>query len=265
MATKTADEGAERNRLLRWVWLALGFACVGIGGIGIVVPGLPTTVFFVMAAACFSRSSPRFEKWVLTRPGVGPLVGDYRAGLGMPRRAKIAAVSSIVVMCGLSAGFAVDRVWVRVLIVSVGVFGVAWILWRIPTRVAESAAGIRHRRDDSWPAWFRAIAIAEAVSWFGLLVGMFVKYVVDGGEGGVAVFGRIHGVVVLVYVATVLVTSKRRRWSSRTLLLAVVASVPPFGSVVFERWATRSGLLDPGRPDDADDPPAVAPANQSAG
>lgn len=259
-----ASEMAGRNRLLRWVWLTLGFACVGIGGIGIVVPGLPTTVFFVMAAACFSRSSPRFEQWVLTRPGVGPMVGDYRAGLGMPRRAKIAAVTSIVVMCGLSAGFAVDRVWIKVLIISAGAFGVAWILWRIPTR-AEETAGISRGRAGSWPAWFRAAAIAEAVSWLGLLIGMFVKYAVDGGDGGVAVFGRIHGVVVLVYVGTVLATSKRQRWSSRTLVLAVVASVPPFGSVVFERWATRTRLLDPERPYDADDPPAVAPANHSAG
>ena len=80
------------GRLARGAWFALGWAAVGIGTIGVVVPGLPTTVFFVVAAACFSRSSPRFEQWVLERPGVGPLVRDYRAGLGMPRNAKVAAI-----------------------------------------------------------------------------------------------------------------------------------------------------------------------------
>jgi len=121
-------------RALRWAWFALGWLAVAVGTVGIVVPGLPTTVFFVAAAACFSRSSPRFEQWVLTRPGVGPLVRDYRAGLGMPGRAKIAAVTSIVVVCSASAWLAVERWWVRVIILVAGAVGVAWILLRIPTR-----------------------------------------------------------------------------------------------------------------------------------
>ena len=228
----------------RWAWLALGFLCVGLGGIGAVVPGLPTTVFFVMAAACFSRSSPRFEQWVLTRPGVGPLVRDYRAGLGMPKRAKIAAVSSIVVMCGLSAGLAVGTWWARLLIVVAGTVGVGWILWRIPTRTASAPTEPR-ARTDSWIVWFRATAVAEAVSWCGLLVGMFVKYVLDRGERGVEVFGQVHGVVVLVYAAAALLMWRRQHWGSRTLVLALLASVPPLGSIVFERWATRTGQLEP--------------------
>ena len=248
--------------MVRSTWLVLGFVCVGIGGVGIVVPGLPTTVFFVMAAACFSRSSPRFEQWVLTRPGIGPMVRDYRAGLGMPRRAKIAAVSSIVVMCGFSAGFAVERLWVRLLVVAVGLVGIAWIGWRIPTR-ADQAPRDRRTRDELWVLWFRAIAVAEAISWTGLLVGMFVKYVLDEGERGVEVFGRIHGVVVLVYVAAALITGRRQRWVPRTLVMSLLASVPPLGSVVFERWATRTGQLDPRH--GAKRPPAVARANQPAG
>lgn len=224
----------------------LGFLCVGVGAIGMVVPGLPTTVFFVMAAACFSRSSPRFEQWVLTRPGIGPMVRDYRAGLGMPKRAKIAAVSSIVLMCGLSAGLAVDTWWVRLLIVAVGAVGVAWILWRIPTRAAPPADEA-YVRGDTWILWFRGVAVAEAVSWCGLLAGMFVKYMLDRGDRGVEVFGQIHGIVVLVYAAAALVTWRRQHWIPRTLVLALLASVPPFGSIVFERWATRTGQLEPPR------------------
>ena len=72
--------------------LALGWIAVALGGLGVFVPGLPTTGFFVLAAACFARSSPRFEQWVLGLPKVGPLVRDHRAGLGMPRRAKVVAI-----------------------------------------------------------------------------------------------------------------------------------------------------------------------------
>src|SRR5262245_65447485 len=83
--------------------MTVGFAAVGIGMVGIVVPGLPTTGFFVLAAACFARSSPRFERWVLDLPSVGPLVRDYRDGLGMPRLAKVIAIAMMLTACVLSS------------------------------------------------------------------------------------------------------------------------------------------------------------------
>ncbi|CAN5713639.1 MAG: YbaN family protein [Ilumatobacteraceae bacterium] len=126
-------------RAIRWLWFGLGWVAVGVGTIGIVVPGLPTTVFFVVAAACFSRSSPRFEQWVLDRPGIGPLVRDYRAGLGMPRRAKVAAITCIVVACTISA-LVVGPWWLKVAIALLGLVGVAWIAWRIPTQRVVDAA-----------------------------------------------------------------------------------------------------------------------------
>jgi uncharacterized membrane protein YbaN (DUF454 family) len=138
------------GRAVRGGWFALGWVAVGIGSIGVVVPGLPTTVFFVAAAACFSRSSPRFEQWVLTRPGVGPMVRDYRAGLGMPRRAKVAAITSIAVVCSLSAFLALDAWWLRGVVLGAGAVGAAWILWRIPTRDPHLRPG-RGRRGERDP------------------------------------------------------------------------------------------------------------------
>lgn len=118
----------------RAVWLALGLVCVGLGGIGIVVPGLPTTVFFIGAAGCFTRSSPRLEAWVLDLPGIGPMVRDYRAGLGMPRRAKRFAVGSIVIFAGLAVVLALDGWLTRTVVAVLAFVGIAYILWRIPTR-----------------------------------------------------------------------------------------------------------------------------------
>jgi len=83
------------GRLGRAGWLVAGFMAVGLGSLGIIVPGLPTTVFFIVAAWCFSRSSPRFEQWVLDLPKIGPLVRDHRDGLGMPIRAKQYATVTI--------------------------------------------------------------------------------------------------------------------------------------------------------------------------
>ena len=128
---------------MRAIWLVAGLSCVGVGGIGIVVPGLPTTVFFIMAAWCFSRSSERLENWVLQLPGIGPMVRDYRSGLGMPRRAKVFAIGCIVVAAGSSAVFPINNPVVQLLVAALGLVGVWYVGLRVPTRetvLAERAA-----------------------------------------------------------------------------------------------------------------------------
>ena len=146
-----AEDVAARPRLVRAGWVVVGCSSVGVGTIGIIVPGLPTTVFFIVAAYSFSRSNPRLERWVLERPGVGPMVSDYRAGLGMPRRAKVMAISMIVVMCGVSALLGVDRLAIRVAIAAAGAIGVAWILWRVPTRETVLARRLERAWDPLSP------------------------------------------------------------------------------------------------------------------
>ncbi|RKT57223.1 DUF3817 domain-containing protein [Saccharothrix australiensis] len=89
---------------------------------------------------------------------------------------------------------------------------------------------------------FRLLALAEAVSWAGLLIGMFFKYVVVNNEIGVKVFGPLHGVIFVGYVVVTLMVA--HRWDRRTTIWALLASIPPFGTVVFERWAQRKGHLD---------------------
>ncbi len=116
----------------RIVWIPIGLVCVGIGGIGVVVPGLPSTGFFVLAAAAFARSSPRLEAWLLDLPGVGPLVRDYRAGLGMPRGAKVTAIAMMLTAVTISA-VVVDPTWLKVVIVAAGAVGTVVVL-RVPTK-----------------------------------------------------------------------------------------------------------------------------------
>ena len=115
-------------------WLAVGLACVGLGGLGIVVPGLPTTIFFIAAAACFSRSSPRLEAWVLGLRGIGPMVRDHRDGLGMPRRTKVVATACIVGFVALGLWLAITHPVAVVVVVFAAIVGVAVIWWRVPTR-----------------------------------------------------------------------------------------------------------------------------------
>jgi len=126
--------GHTGGRLRRSMWFGLGWAAVAIGSIGIVVPGLPTTVFFIVAAWCFARSSPRFERWVLELPRVGPLVRDYRAGLGMPRRAKVWSITVMVIVAGASIFLTIDHVVIGAAIAALVLIGVWVIVFRVPTR-----------------------------------------------------------------------------------------------------------------------------------
>jgi uncharacterized protein len=118
---------------VRWIWFLTGWIAVALGGIGIVVPGLPTTVFFIIAAWCFSRSSPRVEQWVLNLPKIGPMVRDHRAGHGMPRRAKAWAVGMMVVFGGASA-VQLAHPAVSPAILALVVIGAWYVLSRVPTR-----------------------------------------------------------------------------------------------------------------------------------
>jgi len=90
---------------------------------------------------------------------------------------------------------------------------------------------------------FRVVAVAEAVSWVLLLAGMFVKYVLDTSELGVQIAGPVHGAVFIAYVAISLLAWRVLGWSMRTAFLALLASIPPLCTVVFERWAQRTGRL----------------------
>ena len=90
---------------------------------------------------------------------------------------------------------------------------------------------------------FVAVAIAEAVSWAGLLIGMYLKYFTEAGDLGVKVFGPLHGGIFVLYLLLALVLARLLRWSPGTAFLALVCSVPPFATLAFELWATRTGRL----------------------
>ena len=61
------------NRLVRALWFSGGMVCLGLGLVGVILPGLPTTPFMILAAACFAHSSERFYNWILNHRTFGKL------------------------------------------------------------------------------------------------------------------------------------------------------------------------------------------------
>ena len=97
---------------------------------------------------------------------------------------------------------------------------------------------------DRTAGWFRIIAFTEAVTWVGLLAGMYFKYVgTPRTEIGVKVFGMAHGVIFIGFVAAALLAGIAFKWTIGTWLLAAIASIVPLGSVIFLIWADRTGKM----------------------
>ena len=126
--------GSAKSFFLKSFLLLLGFIFVGLGFIGIIIPGMPTTVFMILAAACFAKSSPKFEQWILDLPGIGRLVQDHRDGLGMPQKSKAIAITMMVLAVTLSIIFAITSTLVQILVGGVGIIGVWYVGVRVPTK-----------------------------------------------------------------------------------------------------------------------------------
>jgi len=129
-----AESSAKNHnrRVVRWTLWFAGTVFVGIGILGIFLPLLPTTVFFLMAAWCYARSSHKFYLWMHQNKYFGKYVKDYREGRGVTRTSK--AVSIIILWTTIlsSALFATDSLAVRIVLVVIAV-GVTIHLILVPT------------------------------------------------------------------------------------------------------------------------------------
>ena len=127
----TAKE--TKNPIAKILWILLGSFFVMIGAIGAVVPGLPTTLFLILAAACHIRSSQRLYDWLITNKTFGPYLKDYREGKGMPKNAKILAVSMIVIFVGYAVVFALEGLMLKVFVGLFGLVGIFYIILKVPS------------------------------------------------------------------------------------------------------------------------------------
>ena len=121
-----------KNFVMKWLWIFLGCLFVGLGAIGAVIPGMPTTVFLVLAAACFIRSSQRLYDWLIANKTFGPYLKDYREGKGIPFRAKIIALAMIVIFVSFAVFFAIEVKPIKILVGLIGLIGFLFVSFKVP-------------------------------------------------------------------------------------------------------------------------------------
>ena len=124
--------------LFRLLWIFLGSLFVGIGTLGIFVPGLPTTVFMILAAACYIRSSEKLYNWLIKNKIFGKYIKDYREGKGMPKKAKIVALSMITLFVSFAvvpfSPIAIPNLYVRILVLILGIIGFSYVKFKVPSQ-----------------------------------------------------------------------------------------------------------------------------------
>lgn len=127
------------NKLIMWFWRLLGILLLGIGAVGIVLPVLPTTIFWILAALCFARSDPKIRDWIYARPGVGPQVELFIEKGAMTRAGKRGALIGM----SLAAALVTFLFYSRPIILAAGLgfiaIGALVVLTRATGEVSASA------------------------------------------------------------------------------------------------------------------------------
>ena len=105
--------------LLRVLLVASGTLCVALGVLGIFLPLMPTTVFLLLAAACYARSSDRFYNRLLGHRLLGSYIRNSREGRGMRRRDKFVTLALLWVGIGASIVWTAHSLWLRLLLLGI--------------------------------------------------------------------------------------------------------------------------------------------------
>jgi len=121
----------------RTILISLGLLCVGLGFVGVFVPGIPTTIFLIIALWAFTKSSEKLRHWLLNHKRFGPILSNWQEHKVVPRRAKILMVvlmSVAVILFYYSLQSLILTIGLIIILVSVAIYVIS-----LPSKVPENS------------------------------------------------------------------------------------------------------------------------------
>ena len=116
-----------KNRAARGVYTVAGIGFVGLGVLGAILPGLPSTVFFLLALWAFKRSSPKLEQWLLDNRFIGPTLRDWDEHRSIRPVTRNVAIAVIWLTIGASIYF-LQSWWMGALLATVAIGVTAYLM-----------------------------------------------------------------------------------------------------------------------------------------
>lgn len=123
----------EKSAIVKYAYLISGYMLVAIGVIGIFLPILPTTIFLILASACFVKSSSKANEWLKNNKYLGPYIKNYQDKSGLSIKTKIFTISFLWISISLSAFYLTNQFYIRLILLAIAV-GVSIHLLTIRTK-----------------------------------------------------------------------------------------------------------------------------------
>ena len=141
--TTDVDSGSPSVRSKTWqlILIGAGIGFVALGVLGIFLPVMPTTIFLLLAAACFVRSSDRLHRWLRNHRVLGPYLRAVEGRSGIPLRAKITTLVVLWISILSSAFIFVDALWLRLTLLAIACGVSIFILSRKTMKPAGGSDG----------------------------------------------------------------------------------------------------------------------------
>lgn len=121
----------NKQSILRYLYILIGGMAVLLGIIGVVVPGLPTTPFVLLASWCFYKSSPRLQAWLL-QSFLGKYIRDYKEKGGLTTRKRVYIIALMATMVSMSIIFFIPNTTVDIIVGVAGLIGCIVVGFVVP-------------------------------------------------------------------------------------------------------------------------------------
>lgn len=130
--SKTSKSDIEKSPVKRVALKLAGHFFVGMGILGAILPLVPTTIFLILAAGCYAKSSPRFHAALMNNKLVGKHLSNYLEKKGTPVNVKVSTIAFLWLGIGASIYFAELQTWVVIILLLIAI-AVTWHILALKT------------------------------------------------------------------------------------------------------------------------------------